>query len=632
MSKYYEDSDITEIVLTPVEALAGQSVVRRAGAVVAAVAVVFVVLLGRLVWLTTIEESTLAAESENNRTRVVYESAPRGEILDRSGIVLARSVPTFTIAISLFEPLGTEAEKRDFLKQTTKLTASEIETWWQEALKDTKDTGTTWQIVPATLTREEALDMKSEKLPEYVRIGVGSIREYPLAATVSHVLGYVGRADEGELAEFGLKSGESVGKTGLEHAYQRILAGVRREKHLTVSARGVVTDESVVRDALPGDTLTTTLDARLQQKLTESLQTQLAKVKLSRAAAAIMNVNTGEVLAMVSIPSYDNNAFVTPGHQAEVSDYFNHSDRKLLNRITAGQYPPGSIFKPLVATAALLERTITPETSIVGTGGIRLGGRFFGDWKVHGLTDLRRAIAVSSDTYFYALGGGFAGVVGLGGDTIARYARLYGLGAQTGIDLPGEAAGFVPTTEWKKQKFGEAWYQGDSYIYAIGQGYLTLTPLQILRATAAIANGGNLPTPHLMASITNPKGDKTVYQDKSKATVPIPANILQIVREGMRETVTEGTAMSLRSLPVSVAGKTGTAQYGNEDKTYGWFTSFAPYEKPEIAMVVVFEGQSREDTYNAVPVTYEVLNWYFGGRGEKAPDTSSVVPDGASGE
>lgn len=632
MSKNYEESDITEIVLTPVETLTGQSVVRRAGVVVVAVVFVFAILLGRLVWLTTIEESVLAAESENNRTRVVYESAPRGEILDRTGIVLARSVPTFTITLSLSEPLGSEAEKKDFLKRATKLSATEINTWWQEALKDAKETGSAWQEVPTALSREEALKMKSEKLPEYIRIGVGSSREYPLADTVSHVLGYVGHADADELAQFGLKSGEWVGKTGLEQAYQSQLAGVRREKHLTVSARGVVTDESVVRDALPGDTLTTTLDARLQQKLTGALQKQLAKVKLSRAAGAIINVNTGEILAMVSIPSYDNNAFVTPGHQAEVSDYFNHSERKLLNRITAGQYPPGSIFKPLVATAALLERTITPETSIEGTGGIRLGGRFFGDWKVHGITDLRRAIAVSSDTYFYALGGGYAGVVGLGGDTLARYARLYGLGAQTGIDLPGEAAGFVPTTEWKKQKFGESWYQGDSYIYAIGQGYLTLTPLQILRATAAIANGGSLPTPHLMSQITNLKGDKVSYQDKSKATVPIPANILQIVREGMRETVTEGTAMSLRSLPVSVAGKTGTAQYGSEDRTYGWFTSFAPYENPEIAMVVVFEDQPKEDTYNAVPVTYEVLNWYFGGRDDKVEDGQTPLVDGDSGQ
>lgn len=632
MSQQYTESDITEIVLTPVETLTTQSVVRRAGVVVAALVIVFAVLLGRLVWLTTIEENALAAESENNRTRVVYESAPRGEIVDRTGIVLARSVPTFTITLSLAEPLGTEAEKKDFLKKTTKLDTTEIDAWWQEALEEAKKTGNAWQLVPTTLTREEALHMKSEKLPDYIRIGVGSTRQYPLGSVVSHILGYVGHADEGELATFALKSGEWVGKTGLENAYQNVLAGVRREKHLTVSARGVITDESVVRDALPGDTLTTTIDAPLQQKLAESLQEQLSKVKLSRAAAAIMNVNTGEILALVSIPSYDNNAFVTPGRSSELGDYFNHSDRKLLNRITAGQYPPGSIFKPLVASAALLERTITPETSIVGTGGIRLGGRFFGDWKVHGLTDLRRAIAVSSDTYFYALGGGVAGVAGLGGDTIARYARLYGLGALTGVDLPGEAAGFVPTTEWKKQKFGESWYQGDSYIYAIGQGYLTLTPLQILRATAAIANGGSLPTPHLMQKTTNAKGDEVMYQDKSKASVPVPASILQVVREGMRQTVTEGTAMSLRSLPVSVAGKTGTAQYGSEGKTYGWFTSFAPYDNPEIAMVVVFEDQPKEDTYNAVPVTYEVLNWYFGGREEKAEDSQAPLVDGDSGQ
>jgi penicillin-binding protein 2 len=259
-----------------------------------------------------------------------------------------------------------------------------------------------------------------------------------------------------------------------------------------------------------------------------------------------------------------------------------------------------STIKPVIATAALAEHIITPETRIESRGGINVGKFFFGDWKAHGFTDLRRAIAVSSDVYFYTLGGGYGGIGGLGMERMKRYETAFGYGAPSGIDLPGEADGFLPDPDWKKEKIGERWYIGDDYHAAIGQGFVTATPLQIVNAIAAIANGGTLYVPHIR--------DGTATASRSVSVSP---DILRVVREGMRETVTTGTAQSLQTLPVAVAGKTGTAQYGTGDKTHGWFVSFAPYENPELVMIVLVEGQSKDSTYHAVPITKAVYDWYF---------------------
>ncbi|MGB4943408.1 MAG: penicillin-binding transpeptidase domain-containing protein, partial [Candidatus Moraniibacteriota bacterium] len=312
-----------------------------------------------------------------------------------------------------------------------------------------------------------------------------------------------------------------------------------------------------------------------------------------------LDPRSGAVRALVSYPGYDNNLFSGGIASDEYAALIENLAHPLFNRVTSGEYPPGSTIKPVIAAAALAERIVTPATTIESRGGISVGKFFFGDWKAHGFTDFRRAIAVSSDVYFYTLGGGYGGIAGLGMERMKHYEQMFGYGAVTGIDLPGEVDGFLPDPDWKMETIGERWYIGDDYHAAIGQGFVTATPLQIVNSIAAIANGGTLYVPHVRDGnwVSKP--------------VPISPDILSVVREGMRETVTEGTAQSLQTLPVAVAGKTGTAQYGNEDKTHGWFVSFAPYEHPELALIVLVEGQPKDSTYHAVPITKAVYEWYF---------------------
>lgn len=246
-------------------------------------------------------------------------------------------------------------------------------------------------------------------------------------------------------------------------------------------------------------------------------------------------------------------------------------------------------------------------------GGISIGKFFFGDWKAHGFTDIRRAIAVSSDVYFYSVGGGYGGIPGLGMRRMKAYEEFFGYGKETGIDIPGEANGFLPDPDWKQERFGERWYIGDYYNSAIGQGFVTATPLQILNSIVTIANGGILREPRVASHVRDASGKLSPLEAPIVRKDFIDEGILRIMREGMRETVTEGTAQLLKEAPVPVAGKTGTAQFGTGKDTHGWFVSFAPYDKPEIALIVLVEGQG-EEGYNAVPVTDEVYRWYFGGR------------------
>ena len=289
----------------------------------------------------------------------------------------------------------------------------------------------------------------------------------------------------------------------------------------------------------------------------------------------------------------------------------------LFDRAIAGEYPPGSTIKPFLAGAALAEGIVTPSTQIESRGGISVAGFSFGDWKTHGFTDIRHAIAVSSDVYFYSVGGGYGAIRGLGMEKMNEYESRFGFGSETGIDMPGEKTGFLPTSEWKEEKVGERWYIGDTYHASIGQGFVLATPLQLAVATAAVANGGTVWKPRVVGQIRSRDGEMQTVAPEAVRRNVIDPSILKTVREGMRMTVTEsvGTAQSLASLPVAVAGKTGTAQFGSEKKTHGWFESFAPYEQPTLVLVVLVEGQENEG-YFAVPVTKEVLAWYFSeGRG-----------------
>ena len=426
-------------------------------------------------------------------------------------------------------------------------------------------------------------------------------REYPNGSIFSHVIGYEGKIKKEELAEYPeYLLTDSIGKQGVEKTYESELRGVHGREIVEVDSLGRVKKELGIVPPQPGQDITLTIDKGLTEKLYTAMADWFMANDLKAGAAIAIDPRSGAIRALVSYPGYDNNLFSGGIQPDEYATLIENPSKPLFNRAIGGEYPPGSTLKPVIAAAALSERIVSPETMIESRGGISIGNFFFGDWKAHGFTDLRRAIAVSSDVYFYTLGGGYGGIPGLGMERMKRYEQRFGYGALSGIDLPGEADGFLPDPNWKQAKIGERWYIGDDYHAAIGQGFVTATPLQILNSVAAIANDGTLYTPHVRDGLP-----------PQSRLVSVTPDILRVVREGMRETVTEGTAQPLQSLPVSVAGKTGTAQYGNEDKTHGWFVSFAPYENPELALIVLVEGQSKESTYHAVPITKSVYEWYF---------------------
>jgi penicillin-binding protein 2 len=585
------------------------------------IGVVLVVFGGRLVYLNVVKGEYYRSVAENNSIRSLVVSAPRGLITDRFGELLVRNVPSLD-AIILPNALPRDRGDRSrVLEQAAALFRPESDDWKREEWL-TENTLQAPLLLKKNVSQEEAIIFlnQARELPG-IALTKTARREYIDGPVFAHLLGFEGKIIPAELEEHpGYLMTDSIGKQGIEKSHESDLRGRHGSQLVEVDALGNVKNELGIVPPVPGNDLTLTVDAGLQRTLYHTMAEWLQQRGLERGAAVALDPRDGSLRALVSFPSFDNNLF-SRGISAEAyATLSEDSNMPLFNRAVSGEYPPGSTFKPIIASAALAERIITPETEIESRGGISVGRFFFGAWTAHGFTDLRRALAVSSDVYFYSLGGGYGGIGGLGIERMKAYAARFGLGVPTGIDLPGEADGFLPDPAWKERRFNERWYVGDDYITAIGQGFVTATPLQIANAIAAIANGGTLFTPRTVAAVRDARGKITPFQPNTHRSGVVSSDILKVVREGMRETVTEGTAQSLRDLPVSIAGKTGTAQYGGNDKTHGWFVSFAPYEQPELVLLILVEGQG-DETYNAVPITKTVYEWYF-----SRPKEPSIEP------
>ncbi|MBP7006416.1 penicillin-binding protein 2, partial [Patescibacteria group bacterium] len=381
-------------------------------------------------------------------------------------------------------------------------------------------------------------------------------------------------------------------------SYETKLRGTVGSRTSEADARGHL--KGIVQEERPvdGQDVTLTLDLRLQKIAEQTLQDELTKLKLNRGAVIAMDPRNGDILAMVSLPAYDNNAFSGGVSSTVYRALSSDEGQPLFNRAIAGIYPSGSTVKIVVSTAALMEKVISDKTTIVSTGGIRLGQWFFPDWKPggHGVTDVRKAIAWSVNTFFYLMGGGGQqGIAGMGPEALSRWMKTFGLGKKAGIDIPGESAGFVPTPAWKQDVRKEPWYIGDTYNLSIGQGDLLVTPLQVARYTAAIANGGTLVTPRLAE-------DTPVQISKPLAD----ASAVEMVRLGMRDAVVYGSARSLSILSFTSGAKTGTAQWSKTKNTHAWFTSFAPFESPEIVVTVLVD-EGGEGSSVAAPVAKKIL-------------------------
>lgn len=399
------------------------------------------------------------------------------------------------------------------------------------------------------------------------------------------------------------------GRDGVERSFDYLLKGTNGLKLREIDVYGAVTSESVVRKSVDGDPLVLSIDFRLSEVLFQAMES-LAKDKgFVGGAAVFMDVSTGEILAMSSFPEYDQNILTSGALQSTIDSLINSSSKPFLNRVIGGLYAPGSIIKPIVALGALNEGLISPTKQILSTGSIRVENPYepskpsiFKDWKAHGWTDMRRALAVSSDTYFYSVGGGFGDQKGLGITSLDKYFQLFGLTEKTGVDLLGEVEGIIPTPEWKKENFnGDLWRLGDTYITSIGQYGTQITPINAARFIAAIANGGNILTPSILLG-----GSK----DPIKRKIKLNEEDWQVVREGMRDATIYGTSIGLNVPYIQVAGKTGTAEVGSAKRyVHSWSVGFFPYKDPRFAWAVVMEKGPSSNTLGATSVVRKLFDW-----------------------
>ena len=588
-------------------------VVQSRLAVLQALAVVLVAALVLQFWnLQVIRARHFRGLAENNRSRLVTLAAPRGALLDREGQVLVGNRPSFNVVL-----VPENADNLDRLVARLSATLDVGEASIRERLVRRQPYRPVVVKTDATLADVAALEARRRELPE-VSVEVVPLRSYPLASAAAHALGRVGEITERQLQlgeHKSLAPGSLVGQAGIESEYNREVMGKDGFRRVIVNSRGLEVAEAERQAPEDGPSLTLSIDA--------SLQAAMEKAFEGRAGSAVaLDPETGEVLAMTSTPAYDPNDFTT-GIDADLWASLATDPRNpLMNRVIQGTYSPGSTFKVIASTAALEEGVITPATTFYCPGYLAVYNTVFHCTHSHGVMDLRRAIANSCNVYFYNVG------IRLEIGRLAKWAKLMGLGVPTGIDLPSEASGLMPSPEWKMRIFKTPWYAGETVSVAIGQGQVNATPLQMARVAAVIANGGRLVRPHLARA---PAGG---------AEAPVPLGIrpetIAAVKEGMRAVVAEGTGWRARLSTVEVCGKTGSAQVVAKSRLekspnafemlpHGWFLAFAPADHPRIALAVIVE-HGRSGGESAAPVAREILAHYFGLDRPGAPGVAGV-PD-----
>lgn len=587
-------------------------------------------LLSRSAWLQIVKGDEYFSQAEGNRIRITRIEPKRGVIYDRNMKALVRNKANFMLYLVPIDLPEDENELDSVLdvicevypgfdKEEIVNSIKSVSRYSLEAYQPL--------FVEDNIPYEQAmlLHLVADRLPgviisnrtrrEYLKYYIEDSSVKDWQNTDSHLIGYTGKINDQELKSFGDEylPIDYIGKMGVEFFWENELKGQSGNKQIEVDALGKEKKILGQSDPQDGNNLRLSLDIIQQLKLEEILISNLRKINKSKAMAIVMNPQNGEILAMVSLPSFDNNAFARGITVDEYEALITHEDKPLFNRAVSGEYPSGSTIKPVIAVSALEEGVVSEHTSFLSTGGLSIGQWYFPDWRAggHGRTNVRSAIANSVNTYFYYIGGGYEDFRGLGVDKIVEYGELFGLGAQTGIDLAGEKSGFLPTREWKENERGERWYIGDTYHLAIGQGDLLVTPLQVAVFTSVFASRGKLFRPHLVKEIL----DSDDLLLRSVETDPVRDNFLDnynvhVVREGMRDTVRYGSARSMQVVGAEVAGKTGTAQWSSKHDNHAWFTGFAPFDDPELTITVLVE-QGGEGSSVAVPIAREYLQWYF---------------------
>jgi penicillin-binding protein 2 len=452
-------------------------------------------------------------------------------------------------------------------------------------------------------SRGAIVDRNGEVLVSNKETSTGVIeREYAYPG-FSHLLGYVSYPRKDSSGNYYDK--KITGLSGVEVAMNDRLAGTNGTLLVEEDARGTVQSQGTVVAPIPGENVELAIDARAQRALSKAISELAERIPFMGGSGILMDVETGEVHALVSYPEYNPNVLSSGGPSDVIAAYQRDTRQVYLDRAVSGLYTPGSIIKPMEAAGAISDGNVTAEQGIVSTGSISIPNKYdpsrpsiFKDWKAHGWVDARRAIAVSSDVYFYAVGGGYGDIKGLGIERLAYWYSAFGFTSRTGIELPQEAVGFVPTPAWKEKELKEPWRLGDTYNTAIGQYAMQITPLEAARAVAAVANGGKLVKPTIL------KGQLPEGQ-----SIAISPYALRVAREGMRLGATEGTSIGLNDLSfVKLSGKTGTAQLGFHNEWYNsWAVGYFPYDKPKYAYVVVMERGSSGNSVGGIFVMHQFL-------------------------
>lgn len=611
-----------EILLDRKLAIKLETPIKNNGFLFFFIAAVFILFLlwGRSFWLQIWQGDYYAGRASRNNVRLYSSDAPRGIIYDRNNKNLLDNVADFSLFI-----IPADIPKGKDTGSWTKKVSETLNKNENEILSFIK-TLNTESTEPVLFVRDVAKDdliAAEKKLSEIPGIFISQEikRDYFESYYFSHLLGFLGKVSGDDIrSDSFYTSLDSIGKAGLEAKYEKKLRGTPGKIAVVVDSSNKVLNILTAKEPEAGNNLVLNIDKDLQKILTDSLIRKMADTGSPAVAAVVMNPKSGEVLSLVSLPSFDNNIFNSDLSGKAYNALSNDKTRPFFNRALSGAYASGSTIKPFMAIAALNENIISPEYKIDDTlGYITIPNQYdpdimyiFRDWKAHGFVDMRRAIAVSANVYFYVIGGGYKNIKGLGIDRIDKYLRLFGFGSPLGIDLPGETSGLVPSPSWKKSVKNEGWFTGDTYNVSIGQGDVLVTPLQLATAISAIANNGTLYKPRVVSKITDSYGNVLEeFVPEIIRTIDINGEDFKVIKEGMREAVTDGSAYLLKDLTVEVAGKTGTAQVTNTfRKTNAWFTGFAPYENPEIALAIVIEGAG-EGSAAAVPVAKEVFEWYY---------------------
>lgn len=574
---------------------------------------VIFILIARLGFLQVYEGEYYAGLADGNRIRLIPSMAPRGTFYDRNGNLLVTNRPGFTVSLlPLTAPISDDVVTR--LATLLSVDKESIETKIAQhsgfdPIRIKNDVG------PEILT---IIEEQKDAYPGVV-IEVQPIRNYINKEMAAHVFGYVSEISDDELEkrkDGGYKSGDIIGKFGLEKVYDAQLRGVNGGEQVEVDAAGKPVQILGKKEPIPGNNLVLTIDEKIQKAAERAIDEQLVKINAKAAAAVVMNPKTGAILAMVSRPAFDPNLFA---HGISTKDWKAINDNPnfpMDNKAITGEYPPGSTFKIVTGSAALQEGKVTPEEKILDTGRHWLIPKVNADGEALGWINFRQALAHSDNVYFYEMGNR------LGIDKLESYARMFGLGAKTGINLPYEADGLVANRAYKRKVFNDDWYLSETFDAAIGQGFNLATPLQMAAVMGEIASGGIRYRPYLVQKIVAPDGKLVEdFQPEVVKKLDISPQFITLIQDGLHDVTTFGTAASMfKDFPVDLAGKTGTAE-NPHGKDHGWFVAYGPFSDPNIVVAVLVENGGY-GAQSAVPIGKKILEAAF-----DIPDPEQVAAD-----